>query len=199
MKLKIKKLISVDSTNIVAIDLIKKNKIKPTLVTADIQKKGKGTMGKKWISKKGNLFVSIYFQISKSKIDFREFSILNPYIIKNIIKKYSKYKINIKWPNDIFIKKKKVCGILQEVIEFKKKQFLIIGIGINTKKTPITRKFNSISLQNCSNTLINNNKILHDLIKSYENLLPQINKYKFSYFKRNICRGWNEIFNRRYW
>ena len=189
MKLKIKKLISVDSTNIVAIDLIKKNKIKPTLVTADIQKKGKGTMGKKWISKKGNLFVSIYFQISKSKIDFREFSILNPYIIKNIIKKYSKYKINIKWPNDIFIKKKKVCGILQEVIEFKKKQFLIIGIGINTKKTPITRKFNSISLQNCSNTLINNNKILHDLIKSYENLLPQINKYKFSYFKRNICRG----------
>ena len=41
MKLKIKKLMSVDSTNIVAIDLIKNNKTKPTLVTADIQKKVK--------------------------------------------------------------------------------------------------------------------------------------------------------------
>ena len=189
MKLKIKKLMSVDSTNIVAIDLIKNNKIKPTLVTADIQKKGKGTMGKKWISNKGNLFVSIYFQISNSKINFREFSIINPYIIKNIIKKYSKYKIIIKWPNDILIKKRKVCGILQEVIEFKKKQFLIIGIGINTKKSPITKKFNSTSLQSCSNTTINNKKILKDLIRSYENFLPQIKKYKFPYFKRNICKG----------
>ena len=58
MKLKIIKMERVQSTNNVALKLIKKNKTKPTLITSITQIKGRGTMGKKWISKKGNLFIS---------------------------------------------------------------------------------------------------------------------------------------------
>ena len=41
--------------------------LKPTLITSLKQTKGRGTMGKKWISKKGNLFISIFFEINQKK------------------------------------------------------------------------------------------------------------------------------------
>ena len=58
MKLKFIKLDSVISTNDEAIDLIKKkNFLKPAIISANNQKKGRGTHGRKWISKKGNIFI----------------------------------------------------------------------------------------------------------------------------------------------
>ena len=65
MKIKSLKFKSVNSTNDIAIDLIKRNKFKPTLISAKQQIKGRGTMGKKWVSKKGNLFISIFFRAPK--------------------------------------------------------------------------------------------------------------------------------------
>ena len=58
---------NVDSTNNVAIKRIKQGKIKPTLIIANSQNKGRGQYGRRWISLKGNLFISIYFKISYSK------------------------------------------------------------------------------------------------------------------------------------
>ena len=189
MKLKLKKLGKVRSTNEEAIKLITNNKINPTIITATNQTKGKGTMGKKWISKKGNLFVSIFFDISDIKITSANYSILNPYIIMNILRKYSKEKIYIKWPNDILIKGRKLCGILQEIIEFKNKKYLIIGIGINTLVSPAGKDFKSVSLLNCSNKIIRNNIILKDIKLAYEIFISDINKYKISYLKKKICKA----------
>ena len=67
MKLKTLKFKSVKSTNDIALKLIQKKKIKPTIIISDKQTKGRGTMGKRWVSKKGNLFLSIVFDISKKK------------------------------------------------------------------------------------------------------------------------------------
>ena len=85
-------------------------------------------MGKKWISKKGNLFITIFFSMNKTKLDFKKFAVLNAYILKSIlVKKFSK-KIKIKWPNDLLFEGKKICGILQETVINTGKKFLIIGI-----------------------------------------------------------------------
>ena len=84
----------VQSTNKTALMLIKRKKLEPTLITSLIQTKGKGTMGKKWISKKGNLFISIYFEINQQRINFKQYALLNAYLLKNIIKKFTKKKIN---------------------------------------------------------------------------------------------------------
>ena len=67
MKIKLIKFKSVKSTNDIAIKLIKKNKTQPTLISSEKQTKGRGTMGKKWISQKGNLFISIFFEINQKK------------------------------------------------------------------------------------------------------------------------------------
>ena len=85
MKLRLIKMKSVKSTNDTAIRLIKKNQFKPTLITSANQRKGRGTMGKKWISMKGNLFISIFFEINLKKINFKQFAILNAYLIRKII------------------------------------------------------------------------------------------------------------------
>ena len=68
MKLKLIKMKSVKSTNDIAIKLIRKKNFEPTLITSLNQKKGRGTMGKTWISQKGNLFISIFFEITKKKL-----------------------------------------------------------------------------------------------------------------------------------
>ena len=97
MKLKIYSYKGVKSTNDTAIRLIKQN-IKQGIVTSDIQTNGKGQRGKKWVSKKGNLFISIFFPISKS-LNLKKITFSNLKIIKNILKNIVPYEINIKLPN----------------------------------------------------------------------------------------------------
>ena len=107
MKLRSLKFKSVKSTNDIALMLIKRDNIKPSIILSERQTKGRGTMGKKWISKRGNLFLSIFFDMSKKKIDFKKFAIINAYFLKSILAKKFSNKIKIKWPNDLLFKKKK--------------------------------------------------------------------------------------------
>ena len=71
MKFTIFKFKSVTSTNDIAINLIKKQQKETGCVYAEIQTKGRGTHGKEWISDKGNLFGSIFFLLSASRIAAR--------------------------------------------------------------------------------------------------------------------------------
>ena len=189
MKLKLIKMKSVKSTNNIAIKLIKKKNSKPTLITSLTQRRGRGTMGKKWISQKGNLFVSIFFEIGKIKINFKQFAILNAYLIKKVIKKNISKKIDIKWPNDLLIKKEKFCGILQEIIDYNDKKFLIVGVGINTNHSPKIKKFESTSLNNMNNKKINNNQVLKDVKKVYEKFIEDIKKNTFLQLKRKLLKN----------
>ncbi|MAV57061.1 MAG: biotin--[acetyl-CoA-carboxylase] ligase [Pelagibacteraceae bacterium TMED247] len=170
MKLKLIKFNQVKSTNDEAIKIIRSKKIFKGIIVANFQTKGRGTMGKKWISQKGNIFASIFFELKKNMPNFREFSIINPVILKKILKKYSNNQVKIKWPNDLLIQNKKVCGILQELIKFEKKFFLIIGLGINTVRSPNSSNFKSTSLLQTSHKKIKNLDILLSIKKYYENI-----------------------------
>ena len=147
MKFEIFKFESVTSTNDVAIDLIKDKKKKIGCIYADTQTKGRGTHGRKWVSDKGNLFGSIFFQLKNNYPPFSEFSIINPVIISSVIEKFcEKKKISFKWPNDVFVNGKKICGILQELITRNSRKFLIIGIGLNIVSNPkVDTKYKAIN------------------------------------------------------
>ena len=134
MKLKKYLYKKVESTNNVALRLIKQGNQRGIILT-DQQTKGKGQRKNKWISIKGNLFLSVFFEISK-KISLSKITNLNLKIIKKIIYKNINTLILIKKPNDILINKKKVCGILQETIFKKNRKYLIVGIGINISNSP---------------------------------------------------------------
>ena len=151
MKLKIYSYKVVKSTNDIAMNLIKEKKKISGCVCAKLQTKGRGTRGKKWISKKGNLFTSIFFPLKKKYPAFDEFAIVNCIIVSDVIKKLcnESKKVNLKFPNDIFLNGKKVCGLLQEVITFEKSNYLITGIGINIQSNPnIENNYNYYSNKN---------------------------------------------------
>jgi len=116
--------------------LIKKDNIKPSIILSERQTKGRGTMGKKWISKKGNIFLSIFFDMSKKTVDFKKFAVLNAYLLKSILTKKFSNKIKIKWPNDLLFRKKKISGILQETITYGKKKKFKDGNGTKNEYRP---------------------------------------------------------------
>ena len=184
MKINIKKFKQVKSTNDVAIKLIKRNIQGPTLITSEKQKNGRGQVGKKWISKKGNLFFSIFFKLDQKKINFKQFAILNAFLIKKVISKKISKKIMIKWPNDLLFNKQKFCGILQEVVRFKHFDYLIVGIGLNTNIAPQNKSFKSTCLKNILNKSISNQKILKDIKSAYEKFLSEKNRLSYSNLKR---------------
>ena len=124
----------VKSTNNTAMRLIRSG-IKNGVISSEIQTKGKGQRGNNWISKKGNLFLTIFFQVDNN-LSLKKITNINLHIIKKIIKNLVKAKIYIKLPNDILINKKKVCGILQEIIFRNNLKYLIVGIGINLINSP---------------------------------------------------------------
>ena len=148
MKFEIYKFNKVTSTNDIAIDLIRKKKKLSGYIYADTQTKGRGSRGRKWISKTGNLFSSLFFSLEKSYPAFHEFSIINPIIVSDVINNFCDIKmINFKFPNDILLNKKKVCGLLQETITFNDKKFLIIGIGVNIITNPdIKNKYSATNI-----------------------------------------------------
>jgi len=183
MKLKIIKFKSVKSTNDKAIKLIRSGKIRSGFITADLQTKGRGTMGKKWISKKGNIFISIFFKVNFTKIKIENFLIINARIIKRLLKNYTKKKITIKKPNDLLIENKKICGILQEVIEFKNNKFLITGFGINTSISPSDKEFISTCLQEHTKIIIKNLSIIKNIKNTYEKIINEFENNNFTSIK----------------
>ncbi len=156
----------VNSTNDTAIQLIKKGKIKG-IVFSDKQKNGKGRYGKKWISIKGNLFLSIFFQIN-NKYKLENLNRKNCKILKFLLSKYVKNKIEIKYPNDLLINKKKICGILHETLFFKEKKYLIIGIGINIKKHPLINNYQTANLSQFTRKKISKLLLFNNIRKTYE-------------------------------
>ena len=184
MKIKIKKYKKVKSTNDVAMKLIKRNILEPTLITTEKQTNGRGRIGKKWISLKGNLFITLFFEFDQKKINFKQFAVLNAFLLKKVISKNISKKIRIKWPNDILFNKMKFCGILQELIRINNFDYLIVGIGLNTNIAPENKSFKSTCIKNILKKKVNNQKIMKDILIAYEKLLSEKNKFSFADLKR---------------
>ena len=156
----------VESTNNVAVRLIKQGNERGIILT-DQQTKGKGQRQNKWISMKGNLFVSVFFEIGK-KISLSTIINLNLKIIKKIIHKKINSLTQIRKPNDILINKKKVCGILQETIFKQNKKYLIVGIGINVSRSPKINNYPTTFLNNYSNKKLNRLQLFREFKLLYE-------------------------------
>ena len=171
MKLKKFSYKKVNSTNDLAIQKIKKGFIQG-LVVAEEQKKGRGQYGKKWISQKGNLFLSIFFKIKK-KTTIKKITSINCKIIKKILSKLFKTKLSIKFPNDLLINKKKVCGILQETIINNDNKFIIIGVGINLSKNPIIINYPTTNLLKETSIKISRIKLLKIIKDNFEKKLKK--------------------------
>ena len=156
----------VTSTNDIAMQKIRQG-YKSGVIISDKQTRGRGQHGKKWVSKKGNLFISVFFIINK-KIQISRLVISNLRIIKKILSKYIKSKIKIKKPNDITVNKKKICGILNETLFYNNLKFLVIGIGINIVSSPSLRDYPTTYLNKATYKKVSKTKLLNKIIKAFD-------------------------------
>jgi BirA family biotin operon repressor/biotin-[acetyl-CoA-carboxylase] ligase len=176
MKLKQFNFKKVKSTNQTAIRLIKSSKNEFGLIVSEAQSKGKGQYGRKWISYKGNIFLSFFYKLENINLSLSSLTKINCFLVKNVISKYYKKKITFKLPNDLLINKKKICGILQEKIEKSKKQYLIVGIGFNLIKSPNIPNYPTTNLLKITNQKINKKKFVKELKITFEKFLSKYYK-----------------------
>ena len=168
MKFKIFRFKKVVSTNNSAIKIIKNSNVNYGMIIADEQKNGRGQYGKKWISYKGNLFVSFFYKFDNLTISIKQITKINCLLVKKLLSTYYKKKIIFKKPNDLLINKKKICGILQEKISKLNKKYLIVGIGINLIKNPNFKNYPTTKLSELLNKKISKNKIEKQIKKIFE-------------------------------
>ena len=186
MKFRIFKFESATSTNDVAINLIKEKHKEIGCIYAKKQTEGRGTYGKNWVSDEGNLFGTIFFPLKGGYPPFNEFSIINPIIISSVIENFCKKEnITFKWPNDVFVNQKKICGILQELITVNSRKFLIIGIGLNIISNPkIKTKYQATNILFETKKKPSIKEMIRLIISSYEEFFFNLNSYNYKDFKK---------------
>ena len=168
MKFKKFKFKKVKSTNNTAIRIIKNSNCKYGVVMSDIQTTGRGQYGKKWISHKGNLFVSFFYDLENINLSLKRLTKINCLLIKKLLTNYYKKNIIFKKPNDLLVQKKKISGILQETVSILDNKFLIIGIGINIKKSPKIKDYSTTCIDELTNKSINKREIENKLKLIFE-------------------------------
>ena len=176
MKFKVFKFKKVKSTNNTAIRVLKNTNIYYGMISSESQNNGRGQYGKKWISFKGNLFVSFFFKLDNLKISFKQLTKLNCLLVRKILSTYYKKKIIYKKPNDLLIDKKKICGILQETLIKLDKKYLIVGVGINLIKSPYLKNYPTTNLKELLNKKVSKIKIENQLKKIFELKLTKLYK-----------------------
>ena len=176
MKFKIFRFKKVESTNNSAIRIIKNSNTDYGMIIANEQKSGRGQYGKKWISYKGNLFVSFFYRFDHLTVSLKQITKINCLLVKKLLSIYYKKKIIFKKPNDLLINKKKICGILQEKISKLNKRYLIVGIGVNLIKNPNLRDYPTINLSDLINIKVSKNKIEKQVKKIFEKKITKLYK-----------------------
>jgi BirA family biotin operon repressor/biotin-[acetyl-CoA-carboxylase] ligase len=123
---------TVSSTNTVALELAEKAP-EGTVVIGDSQDKGRGRLGRAWISPPGiNIYMSIILRPQVRPKDGSLITIMSAVACATALRNITGLKITTKWPNDLMINNKKVGGILTELkTQQQKITAAIVGIGIN--------------------------------------------------------------------
>ena len=119
-----------DSTNTRLKEWAREGKIAaPFLLTADGQTAGRGRLGRRFVSPPGTgLYMSMLVSVP-AKTDSGKITILAAVAVCRAIEELTGLQPKIKWVNDLFLRGKKVCGILAERVE----NGVIVGIGVNLK------------------------------------------------------------------
>lgn len=106
-----------------------------TIIIAKRQKMGRGRITRSWISPKGGLWMSIVFrpEFSMNNVLFTQF--MGAVAIAEAVIGVTKIRCTLKWPNDVLIGEKKVCGILVDANLQGNNNVIVMGIGLNANIT----------------------------------------------------------------
>lgn len=162
-----------------------------TLIIAERQSAGKGRLGREWFSPIGGIWISIilYPQLSPSYIP--RITLMSAVAVVKAIKICTQIEPQIKWPNDILINEKKVCGILTEMnAELDIINWVVVGIGINAnidhRAFPQDIQENTISLKEVAGKEVLRIKLVQAFLQEFEKHYESLKRREFS----SILKEW---------
>lgn len=174
-----------------------------TVVIADKQTQGRGKGNRTWISQKSNnLYIAISIDSSNKNINYFNYCFISAIAMIESLKELIDIDANlkIKWPNDILLNNKKICGILLE--NDLQKHFLIIGIGVNIDSSPVLDDkilFPPTNIKQEGFT-INKDELIDMFLKKFKEfninncdlIKNKLIKYFYNFGKKIIIRNNNE-------
>jgi len=181
---------TVKSTNLEIKKMISsKVNINNLCLSADNQTDGYGRRNAKWFSYKGNIHLSILVKPKCSINEVNQLSFMTSITLGDTLKKIkSNINIKYKWPNDILLNKKKIAGVIVETSSFvnKKIKWVIIGIGLNIKKSPNlnTKEFKITSL-NKEKIYVRKDDFIDSFLQRFFRNYEFWKKKGFNFIKKN--------------
>ena len=169
-------LYSVDSTNAFAVRLLSEDKKSPhgTLVLAEEQTSGRGRLGRSWVSTAGlGLYLTLIVRPEIPSYLAPLMTLAAAVAAHESIERVTGLDVDIKWPNDLLIGRKKVCGILCELqAELDRVRSVTIGLGINVNYQEFPDEISEIatSLSIASGRRQSRIEILLDFLSTFERL-----------------------------
>lgn len=184
---------SIESTNSVAKKLGDSSMASGNIVVAEEQTNGRGRLGRSWISPKyKGIWMSIILKPELNPVDAVN---LTQTAAAAVVKATEELGIKtlVKWPNDIVINNKKVCGILTEMnAELTRINYVVVGIGINVNvddlEFPEDIKDTATSLKAYTNSLINRQELTAKILNHFEELYTKFIDENDIETSINICR-----------
>jgi BirA family transcriptional regulator, biotin operon repressor / biotin---[acetyl-CoA-carboxylase] ligase len=161
------------STNAVAMERAAGGAREGTVIVAEAQTEGRGRRGRKWISPKGNLYCSV---VLRPRIPLHRaplITLMGAVAAADAIRRACGLNPGIKWPNDILVGGKKVCGLLTEMsAEQDQVRHIVLGIGINANmrmsQLPAELQSQTTTLSRETGGSINRTTLLRELLRSLE-------------------------------
>lgn len=120
-----------ESTSQTLRELAQDGESEGTVVVAEEQRAGRGRLGRGWSSPKGGLWFSVLLRPHVAPHEAPKLTLMAGIAVVQALKKHLHLESRLKWPNDVLVQGKKLCGILAESRSSATLEFVILGIGIN--------------------------------------------------------------------
>jgi len=190
---------TIDSTNDVLKRKAGERNSKNLVAISKVQSKGKGRLGRVWESNQG-LYMSYLIRPDIMPMAAAIFTQIAAAAVVKTFKEISDLDIKIKWPNDIVVNGKKICGILTELnAELNKVNYLIVGIGINLNQEVFNESLQDIAtsykIETGKNLKIND--FLAPFIKNFHGLISAFIEEKSYKEAIRICREYSAIIGKK--
>lgn len=191
----------IDSTNIKAKELAQQNVETGSLIVAEKQTLGSGRFNRKWISPNGGLWFTLVLRPNISPMEAPKITQIAAASVYKTLKDLN-IDVNIKWPNDIHLNDKKLCGILAEMkCDMDSVHYLVLGIGmnININRDDFKDDTKSIatSLKIEFNKQFSRTEILSSFLNHFEKLYLKFVNYLDLSETISICRNNSNIFGKQ--
>jgi BirA family transcriptional regulator, biotin operon repressor / biotin---[acetyl-CoA-carboxylase] ligase len=165
-----------ESTNDLARKLGESGYPSGTWVSARIQDRGRGRLGRDWVSSEGNLFLSMVLRFPT----MRQWTWVPLAVAvasaSAVMRKLPKIEISIKWPNDLWINGAKLGGVLCEGVGNSEGSFIIAGVGINCTVFPTAIDQKAISLSEHLQTNVTAEQIRGDVVAAIRETAELFNR-----------------------